>query len=86
MAALLTQFADRVVNYSSEYGNSNTAYSASNLAGPPRIHQYGDFTEAFVLVKLKHCYFLTVLTMNVHLTCSVRTGRGGTRALPHVGN
>eukprot|EP00731_Ephydatia_muelleri_P012090 Em0006g984a len=47
--AALSQFAEQVVNYSSEYGNVQSAYSASNLAGPRRIHNYGDFTEAFVL-------------------------------------
>ena len=46
----IVQFADLVVNYSSEYGKAKSSYSASNLAGPPRIQRYGDFTEAFVLV------------------------------------
>jgi hypothetical protein len=54
-----SQFASRVVNFSSQYGTNLTdAYVARNLAGDRHISRYGDFTEAFVLVRLlaRHYY------------------------------
>jgi len=49
---LLHQFAEKVINFSSEYGTpESTSYVAANLAGQPKIYSnYGDFQEAFVLV------------------------------------
>ena len=45
---VVEQYADEVVNFSSQYGLSS--YSAENLAGHPRIYpDYGDITKAFVL-------------------------------------
>ena len=48
----VTQFAEKVVNFSSQYGTDGSAsYVAANLAGNLRVYnKYGDFTEAFVLV------------------------------------
>ena len=48
----VTQFAEKVVNFSSQYGTEGSnSYVAANLAGNPRVyHKYGDFVEAFVLV------------------------------------
>ncbi|XP_065897557.1 F-box/LRR-repeat protein 4-like [Dysidea avara] len=48
---IIKQYAQNVVNYSSEYGRSgSSSYTASNLAGNPSLSgRYGDFTEAFVL-------------------------------------
>ncbi|XP_064402047.1 F-box/LRR-repeat protein 4-like [Halichondria panicea] len=45
------QFSEVVINFSSQYGSSNTqSYTAANLAGEPRIYdKYGDFQEALVL-------------------------------------
>ena len=47
------QFADEVGNFSSQYGTAGTSsYTAANLAGPLKVYsKYGDFTEAFVLVR-----------------------------------
>lgn len=52
MPVTRSQFASRVVNFSSQYGrNGSHTYTAANLAGPRIIEdKYGDFTEAFVLV------------------------------------
>ena len=48
-----SQFAEEVVNFSSQYGtNGTSSYVARNLAGPPTIPRYGDFIEAFVLVRV----------------------------------
>ena len=51
---IIKQYAQSVVNYSSEYGRSGSnSYTACNLAGPPLLaERYGDFTEAFVLVRI----------------------------------
>ena len=48
----VTQFAEKVVNFSSQYGTEGSnSYVAANLAGNLRVyHKYGDFVEAFVLV------------------------------------
>ena len=48
----VTQFAENVVNFSSQYGTEgSTSYVAANLAGSLRVYnRYGDFVEAFVLV------------------------------------
>ena len=48
----IRQYAAEVVNYSTEYGRSqSSSYTAGNLAGEPRLSgRYGDFTDAFVLV------------------------------------
>ena len=56
MAKVIRQYATKVINYSTEYGRSGSAsYTASNLAGEPLLSgQYGDFTEAFVLVCYSH--------------------------------
>ena len=50
----VTQFAEKVVNFSSQYGTDGSAsYVAANLAGDLRVYnKYGDFVEAFVLVCL----------------------------------
>ena len=47
-----SQYADSVVNFSSQYGTDGSeAYVAANLAGDRKVlDKYGDFTEAFVLV------------------------------------
>ena len=47
------QYATQAVNFSSQYGTTNThSYTAANLAGDPKIYDsYGDFQEAFVLVR-----------------------------------
>lgn len=49
-----SQFVREVVNFSSQYGTQGSnSYTASNLAGPLRVYdRYGDFVEAFVLVRL----------------------------------
>ncbi len=49
----IKQFAEVVVNFSSQYGNTHSqSYTAANLAGEPRIYsKYGDFQEALVLVR-----------------------------------
>lgn len=48
----VTQFAENVVNFSSQYGTEgSTSYVAANLAGSLKVYnRYGDFVEAFVLV------------------------------------
>ena len=48
----VTQFAEKVVNFSSQYGTEGSnSYVAANWAGNLRVyHKYGDFVEAFVLV------------------------------------
>lgn len=45
-------FAEKVVNFSSQYGTAGTnSYTAENLSGGLRVYaKYGDFQEAFVLV------------------------------------
>ena len=50
----IKQFAESVVNFSSQYGTAgSSSYTASNLAGSLRVYdRYGDFTEAFVLVRI----------------------------------
>ena len=51
------QFAEEVVNFSSQYGTAGTrSYTAENLIGPTRIFDnYGDFTGAMVLVSCLGC-------------------------------
>lgn len=48
------QFAERVTDFSSQYGSPNgVSYTASNIVGPPsRFPAYGDFSETFVPVKI----------------------------------
>ncbi len=50
---VIKQFSEVVINFSSQYGSSNSqSYTAANLAGEPRIYdKYGDFQEALVLVR-----------------------------------
>ena len=50
----IEQFASKVVNFSSQYGTAmSSSYTASNLASGPHIFpNYGDYTDAFVLVSL----------------------------------
>ena len=52
----LTQFAEEVVNFSSQYGTAGTSsYTASNLAGDLNVYnKYGDYQEAFVLVNIRY--------------------------------
>lgn len=54
MPKLIKLFAYEVVNFSSQYGGHGTSsYAACNLAGSPEVgDRYGDFTQAFVLVKV----------------------------------
>ena len=49
----LSQFVEEVENFSSQYGAHGTnSYTASNLAGDLHVYgKYGDFQEAFVLVR-----------------------------------
>ena len=51
--AVIKQFSEVVINFSSQYGSSKSqSYTAANLAGEPRIYdKYGDFQEALVLVR-----------------------------------
>ena len=57
MSDKLSQFVGEVVNFSSQYGTQGSnSYTASNLAGDLRVYdRYGDFVEAFVLVRLGRC-------------------------------
>lgn len=52
--AKISQFAKKVINFSSQYGTQGSrTYTACNLAGGLNIYDgYGDRTEAFVLVCL----------------------------------
>ncbi len=61
------QFSEVVINFSSQYGSSNTqSYTAANLAGEPRIYdKYGDFQEALVLVMFV-CMYDTIYN---RITC-----------------
>ena len=51
----IEQFASKVVNFSSQYGTAmSSSYTAINLASSPNIYpNYGDYTDAFVLVSYK---------------------------------
>ncbi len=61
----IKQFAEVVVNFSSQYGNSaSKSYTAANLAGEPHIYnRYGDFQEALVLVKVRLILMSDVLKL-----------------------
>ena len=50
----VSQYASRVVNFSSQYGTAGSnSYVAANLAGDRQLEgKYGDFVEAFVLVSV----------------------------------
>lgn len=50
---LITQFAQRVLEFSSQYGSdSSISYTACNITGrPSKFPNYGDFPETFAMVR-----------------------------------
>ena len=84
MAKKISQFAMDVVNFSSQYGTQGSrTYTACNLAGGLNVYDdYGDRTEAFVLVSFfRQCLWVYF----VHLPFSVPMDCGGTLVCRHLG-
>lgn len=52
---IITQWAKEIIDFSSQYGNETSiSYTVPNLAGAVSIYpNYGDFTQAAVLVSLQ---------------------------------
>lgn len=50
---LITQFVQRVLEFSSQYGSdSSISYTACNITGrPSKFPNYGDFPETFAMVR-----------------------------------
>lgn len=55
---LITQFAQRVLEFSSQYGSdSSISYTACNITGrPSKFPNYGDFPETFAMVCVDFAY------------------------------
>lgn len=54
---LITQFVQRVLEFSSQYGSdSSISYTACNITGrPSKFPNYGDFPETFAMVRCTPC-------------------------------
>ena len=72
--AVARMCAERVHKFSSQYGGeSSRGYTASNLAGEScKYPNYGDFSEACVLVWMQRYDFFQMLSELIHdLGCRV---------------
>lgn len=60
---ILEQFVHNVEDFSSQYGSEiSVSYTAFNLRGPPsNFPDYGDYPQAFVMVKVIATFVLHVL-------------------------
>ena len=70
----IEQFVSKVVNFSSQYGTAGTSsYTATNLAeGPSVFPKYGDYTEAFVLVRFCVLQYVGPTMYTIHGQLSTR--------------
>ena len=65
----LKQFVHDVVDFSSQYGSDiSISYTAYNITGKPsKFPDYGDFPQAFVMVRYLLSCALVSYKLNVHI-------------------